>query len=277
MGLNTDLALEAFRDASAAGKLEGAASRERYDERSELKITEVEIKTREAAEKLGKPIGRYITLESESNFSEYTPKFSERIEVIAKELEKVCASKGRVLFVGLGNRDITADCIGPFTADGVFATRHIKRLAAELDTSGLADTAVIAAGVMAQTGLESAQLVQAVCREIRPLQVVVCDALACLDPQHMGRSIQLSSTGISPGSGVENSRQELSRYTLKVPTAAIGIPTVSRIMSENGQKDLLVTPKSADRLVRRSGEMISAAVNMWLHPGLSTEDILSLK
>lgn len=276
MGLDTDLALESYNDAGKAGKLDGARVSERRDDTAELTVTEIDVLTEEAAERLGKPVGKYITIESEAPFYEYSPRFAERCRAVAEAVSSVCV-KGSALFIGLGNRRITPDSIGPLAADRIFATRHIKRLAKELFTDDLTETAVLAAGVMAQTGLESAETAAAVCSAVKPSQVIVCDALACSEPSHMGRTIQISSTGISPGSGVDNSREELSERTLGVPTAAIGIPTVSRLLSgREGFSDLLITPKPIDRLAEQGSALIAAAVNLFLHPGLTAEEISSL-
>ena len=272
--MDTDMALEAFADASKAGELDGAVSRERFDEAAHLKITEVEILSDGAAARLGKPRGLYITLESDAPLWEYSPFHAERTAAVARELKKVCGDvfRGGVMFVGLGNRRITADSVGVLAAERVLATRHLKRLAG-LDTSRLAETTVLTPGVMAQTGLESSELTAAVCGKAAPSQVIVCDALACFEPSEMGRSIQISSSGISPGSGVDNSRCELSEATLGARTAAVGVPTVSRLLGERG---MLVTPKPADRLAHQSAELIAAAVNALLYSDLTPEEVLSL-
>lgn len=272
MALNTDLALEAFEDATRAGKLEGVVSRKRYDKLSGFTITETEITTSAAAKRLGKPTGRYVTLVPEVPLWEYSAGLSGRISTLARELQSVCGDTGRVLFAGLGNRRMTADCIGPLAADRVLATRHFKRLPLEIDTSGMSETTVIAAGVTAQTGLESAEITAAVCSKVSPSQVIVCDALACADPRNMGKSIQISSSGIAPGSGVGNSRQELSKRTLGVRVASIGVPTVSRLPDS----EMLVMPRCADSLAEAAASLIAAAVNHLLYPAFTDEEIASL-
>ena len=197
--------------------------------------------------------------------------------LLSECISEVCRSNDDTLVIGLGNRDITPDALGPMTADAIFATRHIKRFAGELFISGMSQVSALTAGVMAQTGLESQELAASVCGTVKPSQVIICDALACSEPSHMGRTIQLCSTGISPGSGVENARAELSKATLGVPTAAIGIPTVSRLMSDDTRFDsLLVTPKQIDKLVKAGSELISMAINMYLQPGLTGDEIRSL-
>ncbi len=271
MSLDTDLAVELYRDEINANKLSGVACSERTDRLTGLRITEIDILNNESAVRLQKPIGKYITIESDKPLYEYSPVFNERCKLLAGEIKKVCRSFDSVLFLGLGNRRITPDSIGALTADRVFATRHIKRLAREIDSSELSELSCVAAGVMAQTGVESAQLALAIVNEIKPHQVVVCDALACSEPSHMGRTIQICSSGISPGSGVENSRAEISEATLSVPTMAIGVPTVSRMLD-----GLIVTPKPIDRLVERASVMIARAVNLCFHPTLTPDEVDSL-
>ena len=277
MSINTDLANEAYDQLTGSEKVSGVRFDERYDEKSQFRITDIEVLTETAAQKLGKPIGRYITLKADNPFYEYCGCFTERCSAIAAELAKVCAEKSSALFLGLGNRKITPDSLGPICADKIFATRHIKRLAAEKETGELSELSVLSAGVMAQTGFETLEITQALCLKIKPAQVIVCDALACSDPFHMGRTVQLCSTGISPGSGVENSRDELSQKTLGVPTAAIGIPTVSRIFSDDKRlKDIIVTPKPIDKLVSTAAVMLSQAVNIYFHPTFTAEEIQTL-
>ena len=197
--------------------------------------------------------------------------------LLSECLSEVCKASDETLVLGLGNRDITPDALGPLTAERVFATRHIKRYASELFGFGMSQVSAVSAGVMAKTGIESQEIAASLCKAVSPAQVIVCDALACAEPSHMGRTIQLCSTGISPGSGVENARAELSERFLGVPTAAIGIPTVSRMMSDDTRFDsLMVTPKQIDKLIKAGAELISAAINSYLHPELTSSEINSI-
>lgn len=274
MPLDTDLAVEAFGD--CAGQTEGTHINSFYDEKADLKVTEIDIVTEETAKKLGKSVGKYITLESKEPLYEYSAFAEERCRAVADAVKKVCI-RGKTLFVGLGNRQITPDSLGPAAADRVFATRHIKRLKSEIDSSDLSDVSVLCAGVLAQTGLESAETVLAVAQKTAPGQVIVCDALACSEPERMGRSIQISSVGVSPGSGVGNRRSEISAKTLGIPVASIGTPTVSRIMSGNSRfDDLIITPKPIDRLILRASEIIAGGLNMYFHPSLTRAEIDSI-
>ena len=279
MGLNTDLALESYRGLSEARELTGVISEEYYDSDAAATVSKTEIISAEAAEKLGKPKGVYITIECDRPLSEYLGDIAaqQRVVLLSECLSEVCKASDETLVLGLGNRDITPDALGPLTAERVFATRHIKRYASELFGFGMSQVSAVSAGVMAKTGIESQEIAASLCKAVSPAQVIVCDALACAEPSHMGRTIQLCSTGISPGSGVENARAELSERSLGVPTAAIGIPTVSRMMSDDTRFDsLMVTPKQIDKLIKAGAELISAAINSYLHPELTSSEINSI-
>ena len=279
MPLNTDLAIESFRELSEADELSGVRSEEFYDCTAAVKVSKTEILSSKAAERIGKPKGKYITIECDQPISEYPGDSAsrQRVRLLSECIYDVCRAHEQLLVIGLGNRDITPDAFGPMTADRIFATRHIKRYADELFMSGMSQVSALSAGVMAQTGIESQEIAEAVCRTASPEQVIVCDALACSEPSHMGRTIQLCSSGISPGSGVENARTELSHATLGVPTAAIGIPTVSRLMSDDTRFDsLLITPKQVDKLVKAAAELVSEAINLCFQPGLNSDEIRSL-
>ena len=171
-------------------------------------------------------------------------------------------------------------------AERIFATRHIKKLAKDLDTSHLCDVAALTNGVMAQTGVESSACVKAICNEISPQLVIVIDALACSELSHLGTTVQLCNTGISPGSGVENARKELSQKTLGIPCIAIGVPTVTDMATIAQQastnplpqeyRGMIITPKTIDNLIYRTSAMIAASINKALHPTLTYEEIRSL-
>lgn len=282
----TDLALESAQQVSLHTHMAGVSQLRRSYSSIGIEVTEITVETQEAAHLLGKPCGKYITLEStDGTFSSYSDFFDGRAECLAEELKRLCDIPERVLCAGLGNRAITPDSLGPETASKVFATRHIKKLAKDLDTSELSEVTVITTGVMAQTGIESSCAVKAVCDAVSPELVIVVDALACSDVSHLGTTVQLCNTGISPGSGVENARKELSQHTLGVPCIAIGVPTVTdadaiaslgnAALPEN-LSGMIVTPKSIDSLITRTSALLSCAVNRLLHPSLTREEIASL-
>lgn len=283
MAYRTDLALESEQRVSACGALPGIEKQEREYSAAGLRVTDIEVRSEEAAAALGKPIGRYVTVSCRhGRLSDCYADAAAQAECIASELRGLVNLPGRVLVAGLGSTAVTPDSLGPAAAAGILATRHLKRLAKELDTSELAEVTVISPGVMAETGIESAAVVKALCEEVRPELVIVIDALACSELGHLGSTVQLCSTGISPGSGVGNCRAELSKATLGVPTAAIGVPTVtdcSVIAEAAGGSSLpehlgmIVTPKDIDLLIRRSAAVIAAGINRALHPSLSQEEL----
>ena len=185
-----------------------------------------------------------------------------------------------VLFAGLGNRQITPDCVGPLAADKILATRHIE--SGVLKALGeLERVSVISPGVLAQTGLESAELIRLIAARISPSLIIVCDAFACSDMENLGCTVQLCDTGISPGSGVHNSRAEISQNTMGIPCIAIGIPTVAEISAVSGIKDekykgMIITPSRIDTIVSHGAALISLAVNLAIHRQLTIEEINAL-
>lgn len=286
MGMRTDLALESEQQVRASSEIKGLRKRERHSEAADLEITEIEITDTEAAQLIGKPVGHYVTLKStQGRFSDRCGLMEAEADCLAAEILRLAKRPERILFAGIGSRDITPDSLGPRVASGVLATRHIKRLALDLDTSMLAEVTVTAPGVMAQTGVEAQTLIRALCREVEPQLVIVVDALACSELSHLGSTLQLCDTGISPGSGVENARAELSEATLGVPCIAIGVPTVtdcSVIAESSGgiakgeYAGMIVTPRDIDQLISRTAALISAAVNKALHPTLTRQELDAL-
>ncbi len=282
MSMRTDLALEAAQQISLHTAIEGVSQLRRSYPEISAEVTEITVETPNASRLLGKPMGRYITFESTDGDFSRCSCFEERAECLAEELRKLCKIPEKVLVAGLGNRAITPDSLGPACASKIFATRHIKRLAKDVDTSELREVSVISSGVMAQTGIETSSAIKAICDSISPSLVIAIDALACSELSHLGSTVQMCNTGISPGSGVENARKELSEETLGVPCIAIGIPTVtdgatiaSRFGGEPSDqcKGMIVTPRSIDSLIARSSALVSASVNKALHPSLTLEEI----
>ena len=184
---------------------------------------------------------------------------------------------------GWGNRAITPDALGsPASLRKVLATRHLRTaLTAEELTylPELRPVCVLAGGVLGQTGMESAELIEAVCKQIRPAAVVAVDALACAELSRLGTTIQMSDSGISPGSGVANHRAELSRRTLGVPVIALGDSHCGRPphrcaghlrqKRSQGSPNMMVTPRDIDRLIDHAGDLLACALNMALHDGMT--------
>lgn len=234
-------------------------------------ITDVRVVSQEAARRISKPAGRYITLEPKLPLY-YSPADSlGASQTISHYLSGLIGSPEKVLVVGLGNTDVTPDSLGPRVSKHIFATRHIPLNAPELSYDGLKSVSSVAPGVMGDTGIEPVELVKPLVETVKPDAVIVIDALACSSPSHLGRTIQLTDTGISPGSGVNNSRAQLSTDILGVPTVAIGVPTIADAGSAG--ESLAVTSKNIDKLISMSASLISMGINIYLHPGLDPEEL----
>lgn len=251
-----------------------------------IKINEIRIDTDEAAKRIGKPAGAYVTIET-GRLSMAQSEQDEAAAEIAAELKKLLPSEGTVLAVGLGNSLITPDAIGPLSAEHILVTRHLEdELPSDHPLRELRGVAAIAPGVLGQTGIEAAEITLAVCKKINPSAVVVIDALACSDINRLGSTIQLTDTGISPGSGVQNRRKELSERTLGVPVIAMGVPTVVDLHTaaenltgeapENDMPNMMVTPRDVDLMTEHASRIIAMGVNLALQPDLTPEEIRSL-
>lgn len=194
--------------------------------------------------------------------------------------ELVPKGDGNVLVAGLGNSNITADAIGPKTAAKIFATRHITSdLAKQINLSGIFSVAAIAPDVLGNTGIEAAEFIGSIAERIKPKALIVIDALCAANIERLGNTIQLTNTGISPGSGVKNARPEISQRTLKIPVISIGIPTVidaSYIFKEKARQDMVVTPKDIDLLIDRASTLLGNAINISLQPKIDAEILRAL-
>ncbi len=232
-----------------------------------------------------KPQGKYSTIEVGEILK--IVDFSDLEKAIFYCLEMLMPKRREsVLLVGLGNREIISDCIGPFTAEKILATRHIKgEFAEKIGLEKLKSVAVFEPGVLGNTGMEAFETVESIVKKIKPDAVIVIDALCAKNHKNLFSVIQCCDSGISPGSGVKNTRKELSFKTLGVPTVAIGVPTVVEAKSlvrefcDYGQKanlDMLVTPKDVDLLSHRVSEAIATALNVFLQPEIDREIILNL-
>lgn len=277
MNIRTDLALESV---NAAKICEGITKTTRGQA---FKITEIKISEDKYGERIGRKKGRYITLEG-SPLGRFSDDFRQMAHELSDEL-KDFIPEGPVLVIGLGNSDITPDAVGPLAASKVLATRHLKEELGNEDEflSSLRPVSVLASGVLGQTGIETAEIIEGMLEKLSPSCIIVVDALACSEISRLGTTIQLSDSGISPGSGVANKRREISRDSLGVPVIAVGVPTVvdmyTIVESITGKKvsadipNMMVTPRDVDRLTERSSALISIGINLALHPELSFEDV----
>ena len=229
--IRTDLALET-QEKMQEDKvdLKGVSfSEEEID--TNLVISTVVIETENGAKTMGKPKGTYITIEAgnmDEEDEDYHREISTQLARVIKKLVPVKKEELSVLVVGLGNRAVTPDSLGPRVVDNLYITRHILNEYGKFafGKEGVNRISSIVPGVMAQTGMESMEIVAAVVKETKPDFVIVVDALAARNTKRLNRTIQVTDTGINPGSGVGNHRHGINEKSLGVPVIAIGIPTV---------------------------------------------------
>jgi len=268
----TDLAVECFESAEKT-KLDGVIVRENNA------VTTVEVTNENGALALGKPKGKYVTLNVQS-FVTDTNVFDERLNEFSSVLKTVLPKNAAsVLVVGVGNENITADSLGPKTNDYVLATRHIlPDLQKSLAADDLFNVATVTTGVLGETGIETAEIVKGIVRQISPDCVIAVDALAASSAERLGTTIQFSDSGISPGSGVGNHRDEISSTTVGVPVIAIGIPTVvsTGVISGDGSDTAFVTPREIDRITEQGAKLIGMGINVCLQKSLSVSDLSAL-
>ncbi len=272
--VRTDLALEARESiGEAESALHGVRVEEYYKEEQDVRVTKVMIDTKNAAKAMGKPVGIYVTMEAPAMVEPDEAYHREISECFASELLELLPGKGEeqsVLIVGLGNREVTADSLGPQAVDNLFITRHIVREygAAAYNREKINLISALEPGVMAKTGMETAEIVKGVVRETEPDVLIVIDALAARSIRRLNRTIQITNTGIQPGSGVGNHRNALTQESLGVPVIAVGIPTVvdaATIVSDALEK-LLEEEKEADvvKYVSRQQKNFPELNNMYM-------------
>ena len=234
--IRTDLALEEKeRFESDQVEVQGVVLEEEYDKEREIRVTTVRIETENGAKTMGKPVGTYLTIEAPNLSSPDEGIHREVSEELAKYLIEVMKKiipesehEKEVLVIGLGNRQATPDALGPYVADNLNVTRHIVKeygKYAALEEMNCVVSAIVP-GVMAQTGMETAEIIKGVVRETKPDLLIVIDALAARNSRRLNRTIQIADTGINPGSGVGNYRNAITKETIGVPVIAIGVPTV---------------------------------------------------
>lgn len=288
MDFRTDLAVEQ-REMTAKHSDNVAV---RQYARQNANVTEIEILNDEGAQELGKPKGKYITMEIPA-FSHDSELLDGRLTAMTESIRTLLPeTDGPVLVAGLGNEDVTPDALGPRTAHGIFATRHIDRaLASELGFGELRDVCAITFGVLGQTGMETAETIRGIVNTIHPAAVITVDALAARSLQRLGKTVQLTDTGITPGSGVGNSRARLDKETIGVPVIAIGVPTVVDAVTlvrdftsehkmakekEDEAKAMMVCPREIDVTIRRAARFLALSLNCALQPSISPDILLTI-
>ena len=230
--IRTDLALEARESVNEEeSRLRGVSVEEHYEEETDIRTTKVTIDTKNAEKTLGKPMGVYVTMEAPAMVEPDDDYHREISEALAEELLKMLPQEQEelaVLIVGLGNREVTADALGPQVVDNLLITRHVVRAygKAAYNCTRMNLVSSIEPGVMAKTGMETAEIIGGVVKETKPDVLIAVDALAARSIKRLNRTIQITNTGIQPGSGVGNHRSGLTEETLGIPVFAIGIPMV---------------------------------------------------
>lgn len=234
--IRTDLALEEKeRFESDNVEVQGVVLEEEFDEEREIRISRVRIETEKGAKVMGKPVGTYLTVEApnlgvpdEGYHREISEELSGYIKELIEKLGLLDKEDLSVLIVGLGNRQVTPDALGPYVVENLCVTRHIVKeygkYAMGMEHANL--VSAIVPGVMGQTGMETVEIVKGVVEETEPDLVIAIDALAARNSRRLNRTVQIADTGIHPGSGVGNHRSGLTKESLGVPVIGIGVPTV---------------------------------------------------
>lgn len=277
--VRTDLALEARESVEEKAEgLHGVVVEEEYDEASDVHITKVVIETKNGAKMLGKPMGIYITLEAPTMTEPEEDYHQEISEILAGQIRSVLPEPDKeqsILVVGLGNREVTADSLGPNVVDNLLVNRHIVREYGKVayNCSKMHQISSLVPGVMAKTGMESAEIIRGVIGETKPDLVIVIDALAARSTKRLNRTIQITNTGIHPGSGVGNHRNAITQESLNVPVLALGVPTVvdaativgdamgERPVALKELNNMYVTTKDVDQQIQQISHIICDGIN----------------
>lgn len=285
----TDLAREAYEiwqeSTENTTALAGVQAEERTTEG--FAAHRVRILDKDGAAALGKPVGQYLTVELDGLLRREEDAFYRATRAVARLLSPLLPQEGLVLVAGLGNRAITPDLIGPLAAEHTLVTRHLVEHAAE-HFGSFRPVAVLSPGVLATTGVESGQLIRAAAEHLRPVCVIAIDALASRSVERLCRTVQITDTGITPGSGVGNHRMALDEATLGIPVIAVGVPTVVEVSTlimdlleredDEGLPggDLFVTPREVDSRVADLSRVIGYGVSLALNPTLTPENLTIL-
>ncbi len=262
--IRTDLALESKeRFESDNVEIQGVVLEEFYDEELEVKITNVEITTEKGAKVMGKPVGTYITIEA-PNMSDPDEGYHREIStVLSSQIQQLLPLQDElsILIIGLGNRSVTPDALGPNVVDNLCVTRHIVREYGKY-AMGKEEVHLVSAlvpGVMAQTGMETVEIIKGVVDETKPDCVIVVDALAARSTKRLSRTIQIADTGINPGSGVGNHRRGINQESLGIPVIGIGVPTVvdaATIVNDTMENFILAMEES--EMLRGVGDVLKS-------------------
>lgn len=282
----TDLALERHARLKTLPRAMPGLDVETHTE-DDITITRIEVTTPDAARAIGKPEGTYITLELRHGWQQDDDLVLSMAHKLARALRPLLPNSGGILAVGLGNRLVTADALGPLALEKIIVTRHLHHHLPGLFDQ-LRPVAAIAPGVMGRTGMEPLEIIAGAVDRLHPAAVLAIDALAAASLSRLGASFQLSTSGIIPGEGAHSRRLALDRQTLGVPVVAIGVPTVTDAATlacdllgldappEQLDRGFLVTPGDIDLLAAKSAKAVGYGVNLALHGDLPVSDMEQL-
>lgn len=261
--IRTDLALETReRFVSDHVEIPGVSVEETYDEEREIRTTRVVVETENGAKMMGKPVGTYLTIEAPNMAvpdEDYHREISKKLAEDIKELVPERKEEVSVLVVGLGNREVTPDALGPYVADHLHVTRHIVKEYGKyaMGKDQVYLVSAVVPGVTGQTGMETLEIVKGIVEETEPDFVVAIDALAARNSKRLNRTIQITDTGICPGSGVGNHRLALNRETLGVKVIGIGVPTVvDAVTIVNDTMENFIVALESSELLKSVGETL---------------------
>ncbi len=298
MHINTDLASELKEIHNETCGIE-----EESEYKGEIKITRIKITNDTVANKIGKKKGCYVTIDSDELEQRNGKVFKEVAFVLSNEIRRMISidASSTILIVGLGNRSVTPDSLGPRVVSAVHVTRHLKKYMPEALETDIPGVCAIAPGVLGMTGIETNDIVKGIIENLKPDCIIAIDALASRRASRISNTIQLCDSGISPGSGVGNTRSELSRDSLGIPVIAIGVPLVvyastiilDSISSVKGeydedktqalvdsilkrQGDMIVTPKDIDTIIKDMAGVIAAGINIAVFGEEQTENLNEL-
>ncbi len=286
MNCRTDIALERH-ELLKDNKCEGVNFNQEKTEKAV--ITTIEIIDENGEKALGKPKGKYITVDL-PEFSHESELLDSRLTAISQTIKDLLPSNTQtVLVAGLGNESITPDALGPLCARQIFATRHIEKdMQKTLELPSLRPVVAVSTGVLGQTGIETAEYIKGIAQLVKPDAVIVIDALASRKISNLGKTVQLSDTGITPGAGVGNFRKTIDKATLGVPVISMGVPTVVDCrtivhdLTENAENistdadEMMVTPRDIDTVIERAAKLLALSINCALQPEIEPEMFLAL-
>ncbi|MEI3266952.1 MAG: GPR endopeptidase [Frisingicoccus sp.] len=260
----TDLAIENAEMFQETEELQGIRIEEETGQVSGIRVTWVTVENEQGAKKLGKAIGDYVTLEvpmldttDVSYHREITNEVAEQIRRLLPDIKHK-----RVLVAGVGNREMAPDALGPMVVDHLFITRHLIQEYGKHSeiTKGMGCVSALAPGVMAQTGIETREILLGTIRETKPEVLIVIDALAARSVKRLNKTIQITNTGIAPGAGVGNRRFGIDAESMGIPVIAIGIPTVidaATIVNDTVGNLLAIMDETRNRLSERIWEGVA--------------------